>query len=327
MRWMRRPVIRFVAVGIACFAASRWWSPNAGTLAPRGEVVISAAQIAQLQAEYVRDTGLPLSPAATAALVQRAIDDELLYREALRRGLHLDDRSIEWQLAERMQFLAGTDDDPMGAERTHLARAAFEIGLDQGDAIIRRMLVEKMRLLAAHHAVPAAAPADADIEAYLREHADAYRQPERYTFWHVFLRRDDRPATVERDAAALLDTLRQTDAAPADAARRGDAFAVGAYVVAQPAERLRATFGPAFAAALGESVAGRWLGPLASPYGLHLVWLQERAAGQLPPLDQVRSRIIRRLRAEHRTAAVREFTARLGHLYTVRVEAVPGGLS
>ena len=55
--------------------------------------------------------------------------------------------------------------------------------------------------------------------------------------------------------------------------------------------------------AMAQSGAGRWVGPLRSAYGLHLVLVTAVEPAELPPFEQVRSAVEREWFAERRAAA------------------------
>src|SRR3989304_6172287 len=102
MRWLRAPLLHFLALGALLYALDgRGQRPEASP-APRvsREIVVTADQVRQLREDYARETGPPVTAADEAALVARAVDEELLYREALARGLDRGDRSVAWRLVE-----------------------------------------------------------------------------------------------------------------------------------------------------------------------------------------------------------------------------------
>jgi hypothetical protein len=57
---------------------------------------------------------------------------------------------------------------------------------------------------------------------------------------------------------------------------------------AAPASEVAKQFGDHFAAELSGLASGRWEGPVASGYGVHLVFVSERTEGRLPALAEVR---------------------------------------
>jgi parvulin-like peptidyl-prolyl isomerase len=54
---------------------------------------------------------------------------------------------------------------------------------------------------------------------------------------------------------------------------------------------------------VAQSGVGRWVGPLRSAYGLHLVLVTAIEPAELPPFEQVRSAVEREWFAERRAAA------------------------
>ncbi len=197
-----------------------------------------------------------------------------------------------------------------------LYREALALGLDRGDVIVRRRLVQKMESLAEDLAAPAP-PTEAALAAYLRAHAARYADPGRVSFRHVFLDRGRRGARLDADARAALDALR----GGADVA--GDPFALGDAFADEGADRVARAFGEDFARALEATPADAvWCGPLASRHGAHLVRVSARTPGALPPVDRVRERVAADLAAEQRAAAAREAWRAVAAGYRVRVEGL-----
>jgi hypothetical protein len=312
------PLLHFVLLGGALFALDARRPPAGVGDAPaaRQPVVITAAQVEQLRDDYARETGRAPSREEEAALIDGAVEEELLYRAALARGLDRGDRSIRWRLTEKMRFLG---DDAEG-EGEQLYRRALDLGLDRDDAIIRRILVEKMRLLAGLEA-GVDEPSEAELQEYLDRHRDRYVEPARVSFWHVFLSAERRGAGLEAAARELRADLETRPTSPEHAVERGDTFMLGAHVRAASAQQVAKLFGSGFAGAVLQFEAGRWSQPVRSAYGLHLVWVEAREPARTAPLDAVRTQVLRALRAERRAARLAEFLARLHRQYEVRVDA------
>ena len=55
-------------------------------------------------------------------------------------------------------------------------------------------------------------------------------------------------------------------------------------------------FGSRFTQALSGLPVGSWQGPVASPYGLHLVYVHERTPAQVPALSEIRAEVVARTR-------------------------------
>jgi len=90
----------FAAIGGLLFAV-------APRPASTRDVEIDRASMRSLEAAEARRLGAArLSPEEASQVDARAIEDEILYREALRRGLDRDDRVVRQRLVQKMLFLA-----------------------------------------------------------------------------------------------------------------------------------------------------------------------------------------------------------------------------
>jgi hypothetical protein len=196
-----------------------------------------------------------------------------------------------------------------------LVREGMALGLDRGDVVVRRRLIQKMELLL-ENTEPVPAPSEAELQAYLASHAARYASPARVSFTHVFIsiqRAGDR-------AGSEADALRAQLEAGADPATLGDPFLRGREFRLHAQGELASIFGAPFAAevmALPENV---WSAPLRSSFGLHLVRVSEKRAGTGPELAAVREQVEREWRAERRASLDRDARARLRARYVVRMD-------
>jgi hypothetical protein len=317
MRALRAPAVHFVLLGATLVALARWSGPPLPrhAAAPGRTIVFGAADVERVRREWTMEHGVPPAPAEERRLIDDAIEDEVLYREALRIGLDRDDPVVRTRLVQLARYLeeGPTEDEPA------LETEARALGLDRTDVVVRRYLVESVRLVVAGRQ-QAELPSEAALAAYLARHADTFAQPPRMRFVHVYLSADRHGASLARDARALAARLRAGDVPLADAPALGDPFPRGAAVPLEPAADVDRRFGGGFAAALASAPLGTWTGPIASAYGLHLVWVQEREPARVPPLAEVRGQVLHRLLRERRAERVRAVLARLRRQYDVRVD-------
>jgi hypothetical protein len=315
IRVLQAPLVHFLAIGGALLALRTWWDP-ARDVAPRPRIVIDAADVGRLRETWAAEHGAPPGAAAEAALVRDAIDEEVLYHEAVARGFDRRDPAVQ----ERLVRLGGFVGEDAGG-REALEREARRLGLERSDLVVRRHLVEMMRL-AAGWLGPEDVPSEADIERYFAGHADELAGPARTRLTHVYLSQDARGAATPADAFTLLGVLRATAAppeSPEEAAARGNAFVRGAEIDGTPADLAR-IFGPGFAEAVDAAPLHTWVGPVRSSYGLHLVWVRGRDPGRIPTLAAVRGRVSQRLLRERREQREREAIEAMRARYTVEVE-------
>ena len=309
MRWLRAPLLHFVAGGAALFCLAHGWRP------PAAAVVVTAQDVSRLRLDYTRETGLEPTAADEAALVEKAVEEELLFREALARGLDQHDRSVRNWLVEQMRVLS--DDPTSDADRLY-ARAQL-LGLDRTDLVVRRILVQKMRLLAAR--IDERRPGGAELEAFYVRHRDEYRPPDRVSFWQVFLASSVHDGVTAADAETALTRLRRQGLRPEEAARHGDTFAVAPHVVEQSPAQVERLFGAEIATTVQRAEARTWIGPVPSPYGEHLLWIEARTPGTPPSFEEVRERVLERWQDEERTRRLAELVRDLGRRYPLRVDS------
>src|SRR5207253_5919425 len=103
MRRSGPPALHFLAMGVALFTLERVAIPRRppGPPPPPAAPLLTPDRLLQLRVDFTRQEGVPPTPDEEQALAAQATDDEILYREALVRGLDRDDRSIRYRLAEK----------------------------------------------------------------------------------------------------------------------------------------------------------------------------------------------------------------------------------
>lgn len=147
-------------------------------------------------------------------------------------------------------------------EEEILYREALAMGLEEGDTIVRRRLVQKMTFLLDSLGAPAEPPTDAQLRRLLAERPDAFVLPPKFSFDQLPLGTDD-PSAAQR----ALDALR----AGADPASLGEPSLLPRHFEAAVPVRIAFDFGQDFADTLAALKSGEWNGPIGSSVGQHLV--------------------------------------------------------
>jgi peptidyl-prolyl cis-trans isomerase C len=197
-----------------------------------------------------------------------------------------------------------------------LVREATARGLDRGDLIVRRRLIQKMEFLT-EDLEPVPAPTDAELETWIAAHPDRYGVPDRISFVHVFVSTDLHGAETAAEAARLRERL----VAGAEPAALGDPFLLGRELRLRSAVDLAGSFGASFGAGVMGLDAGVWSEPIPSAFGLHLVRVTAHQPGHGPRLAEVRDAAVRDWTEDRRTAINRAALDRLRAGYDVRIEA------
>jgi len=183
-------------------------------------------------------------------------------------------------------------------------REALALGLDDGDVIIRRRLVQKLEFLTQDMAATAE-PTLAELTGHYEIHADRYREPERFSFVHRYFSSQRPDAETAAHAAA------------ADDGAEGDPFILQRTYAARSEAEIAELFGKEFAAAITALPTGVWSGPVRSAYGWHAVRVDTRIPARLPPLEEIRERVGRDLQQARRDAANAAFYAALRARYRI----------
>ena len=115
-RWLRDPLVVFVLLGVGVFALDGWL---AGGESARPVIEITPDEVDGLRARWIAQWGRAPTEAELQTLVDQAVDEEILYREAQRLGLDRDDAIVRRRLAQKLTFIledAGETGPPSQAE-------------------------------------------------------------------------------------------------------------------------------------------------------------------------------------------------------------------
>ncbi|MCP5523904.1 MAG: peptidyl-prolyl cis-trans isomerase [Verrucomicrobiales bacterium] len=282
MRWVKEPLIQFLAVGVILFAADALFSRSpklstqpASPMTPEKETIrVGDKDIEELRATYQSLWSRPPTVAELRDLVEQKVRDEVLYRHAI------------------------------------------ELGLDRDDAVVRRRLIQRVRFLTQDVAV-IAPPDDAELQRHLEENPRMFASPPQVAFEQFCFSREARKEKAQAEAVAALQHLRTSDGQPV----KGDE--VPGLAASYPLEKewnIADVFGSDFAeAVMGLSGEG-WQGPVVSRFGFHLVRITQREEATLPPLEEVRDKVLGDYEATKRAEANEAYYQDLRRRYDVVID-------
>jgi hypothetical protein len=246
-------------------------------------------------------------------------EDQILVSVGRQQSLAETFRLI-WQRPPTEAELQGLVADYVREEL--LVREAVRLGLDQDDPVVRRRLRTRMDVFF-DDTVPVAPPTDAQLQAYVDAHPDAFRTDERITFTQVYLNPTRHGAQLEETARRLNRKLER--ALPeTDVAALGDRSMLGSQFDAVTERDVTRIFGDDFAKALADAPLERWSGPIRSGYGVHFVKVHKRVRGRPARLEEVREAAQREWLSQE-TARARE-SAYQALLRKAKVTIEPGSL-
>jgi peptidyl-prolyl cis-trans isomerase C len=212
-----------------------------------------------------------------------------------------------------MRFL-----DPQTTESdVDLYARARELGMEKSDTVVRRRLID--RIQAVVRARVRSEPVDEVLlQKYHEANAERWREPTILDLTHVYLSRDKRGERAEADAAALRVRLERESIAADAATLLGDPFLGGHTLRGATPTRIAARLGPGFADAIADAQPERWIGPIESAFGPHLVWIERRIESRVPKLEEVRTRVLDDWIEQRTREALRDEAARLRAQVEVR---------
>lgn len=320
---LRSPLLHFLLLGAVLFAvqAKRSNDDLASDAADQAahRITIEADRLAEIRSTFAQQMGRRPEEAEVARMVEAEAIEEILYREALDRGLLERDGGVQTRLIQKMLFLEGESEIE---DAQQLLARAVELGLHRDDIVVRRILVQKMKLLASS-LTPDQAVTDSDLIAAYQARADELRAPDRVGLAHVFLSTDRRGPNTHRDALALHARLVAESTPAHDAPAEGDPFPLGHLLEGRSQHDLERTFGADFGEAVFDLELESWSAPIASAYGLHLVRLFDREVGEIPPLEVVADRLRLQIEEQRRDANLEALVSDLRARYEVVFATAP----
>ncbi len=302
-----KPLLHFLLLGGLLFGAQRLTAT--WPLCTRAQTIhISAEQVATLQRDWQRQLGRAPDAAQLQAGVRRLADEEMLLREAVRLGLNRSDRVVRGRLLKNMRFAYPESGD----EDEILLKKALALRMDQRDFVVRRRLIQLME----QRLATGAEVSDEALRRTIAEHPERYGGAARVAFHQVFVNGDLHRADLQ---SAALRVQSQLQAGRTD--DPGDVFLGGHQFGASSETDIAKIFGAAFARAAIRAPAKTWIGPIASVYGLHFIYVDAVVPAQDADLEAVRSRATYAVLEQQEHSRVQQALGDLRQRYPLVVDA------
>jgi hypothetical protein len=273
-RWLRAPLTHFVLIGLALFLLQQLKSDAPSPL------VVSQERLGQLAAEWASHSGTAPNAEEAQRLVDQAVEDELLLEVALENDLHREDPQVRRRLVQLGRFVS--DSGGSAEDDDELFERALELGLHRRDALARQRLTDGARALLSEED-PQPLPTDEQLREYLEQERETFELPPRVSLVQLLFpadgasRASEALGRLERDGTGPEAT--DLPGAPPPPPRRPGPLSQ---------EDLRRRFSGAFGELAFSADPGRWVGPVASPWGEHLLWVIERLPPSLPDVEEHR---------------------------------------
>jgi parvulin-like peptidyl-prolyl isomerase len=283
MKWWKAPALHMAALGALLFGA---FELRGGALLPqKRRVEIPAHRLEAMLHDFVADTGRPPTRREWDQMVDMQLDDEVLFQYALALGMH-ENTAAQARLAQIADFVEANPHEETVAGKAH---AAMELGLHEGDLVVRRILVDSAKRLI-RGVVLMQKPAPQAIEEFYAAHTAEFTRPARVRISQVAVNAFLWPDSEER-ARALLARIRAEKLDLPAALALADETPAPVHLPLLTEQSLRSELGSDFAAAVMALPPGRWSEPIPSDYGHHLVWVHEVEPADVQPLAAVREQV------------------------------------
>ncbi len=299
MRVFRSVVSQFVFAGVVLFILNLWLFPE-----PKPQLGPPNPERVQLQTEALQQLQqTPLTDQQIERIKKRELREELLFVEAVERGVIDQDLVVQRRLIRNMRFMSPEREAPDEA----LLSEAWELRLHLADEVVRRRTVQVMETLIVA-TQPPYTPTDTELLSEYNSRLSEFEEPARISFAHVFLR----PDTTGERSRALTKAIK-VGASPDEARGSSDVFLAGYRFRNVSLLDVSRQFGDQFALELSTKLGdentaeGAWIGPLTSIFGQHWIWVESRTPGRLKALDEVSVDLSRDLRRAAEDAAVEQW--------------------
>ena len=200
-----------------------------------------------------------------------------------------------------------------------LSREAVAMGLDEGDIVVRRRLVQKVEFLFKDLSAMTE-PTEDDLRNYYTENRPKYEIPPQVTFSQAYFSIDSRGVDGAKQAAQAL-TKEGHD--PSKASTLGDASMLPPECAQCSTREIINRFGKDFAKAVKNLEPGSWYGPIRSTYGFHAVYIYARQEAILPKLDNIIDRVRNDWMFENQEENARRVYGEIRSRYRVLLEGLP----
>jgi parvulin-like peptidyl-prolyl isomerase len=283
MKWLKSPALHMLALGALLFGLTEL--VDGGLLPRKKRIEIPAHRLTAMLKDFVADTGRRPTQREWEQMVDMQVDDEVLYQYALVLGMQ-ENSAAQARLAQIADFVEA---NPHEATQAGKARAAMDLGLHEGDLVVRRILVDSAKRLI-RGVVLLQNPKPEIVEQFYAAHAAEFTRPARIRISQVAVNGFQHPDSEER-ARRLLARIRAEKLGLEAALALADGTPAPVHLALQTEQGLQSQFGGDFATAVMALRPGNWSEPIPSDYGHHLVWVHEFQEARVLPLDSVRAQV------------------------------------
>lgn len=304
-KWLKAPALHMLALGALLFAVSE--IQGGGLLPQKKRIEIPAHRLDQMAQEFVADTGRKPTRSEWEQMIDMQVDDEVLFQYAIALGMH-ENSAAQARLAQIADFVEANPHEAVPARK---AAAAMDLGLHEGDLVVRRILVDSAKRLI-RGVVLLQKPTPEIVQQFYAAHPGEFTQPARIRVSQIAVNGFVHPDSEER-ARRLLARIRAENLDLEAALALADETPAPVHLELLSEQDLKSELGNDFATAVMKLRPGSWSEPIPSDYGHHLVWVHEFEEARVLPLaavrDQAEQAVLQKLADDWLKLRLRELRA------------------
>jgi|TARA_A100001015_G_scaffold261617_1_gene307253 peptidyl-prolyl cis-trans isomerase C len=193
-------------------------------------------------------------------------------------------------------------------EEEILYREALKLGLDKEDRIIKRRLAQKISFLR-QESIPNS-PSNDDLIKFFNDNREKYFINATYTFTHYFFSLEEN--SEERSLTAYNDLMNNKNI-------KADPFFLGKNFVDVNLRKIQSEFGDEFSSYFNNIELNKWIGPIQSPFGHHIIYVNNYKEGYIPDITNVLKQVEVDLLQDKRDKALKEYLNDIKSEYTIYI--------
>lgn len=277
-RLFKEPLFHFILIGAAFFLLYSWVGETDNG---KSQIRIDESDLEEIVSKFEMQWKRMPNEEELISIVEKRIEQEVFYQEALKMNLDHNDEIIKRRLSQKMQFLSN---DISG-------------------------LVE---------------PTDDQLQEYYRDHEDKYLSEAYYTLYQVYFSPDSRD-NWRADAETAVQLMNRVSIE--EALKMGDPISLPQTFNETSAFHISRQMGDAFLTEISQLETGKWIGPVNSGYGVHVVFISAKQNAEPAPFESVREKVSDdysfEKQAEVKSAIFREFEKKYQIEFDIQSEQFP----
>lgn len=186
---------------------------------------------------------------------------------------------------------------------------ALKKGLDKNDVTIKDHLSKKMKFVLDDLSM-IKKPTEVELQKYLTDNADMFKEYNKISFNQVMFKRDE-AKKARGESIKFLEKLRTKKSLKV--ANIGDLIEIDEH-------KLEKALGHEFGDEIFHAETKQWLGPFATKYGYHLVYIHSITEGEVPKLSDIKDTVEDKLIKKRRLKANKVSYKKLKDSYEIIID-------